>query len=181
MTSTLTPTPLTSSNFARFGDVVEARGQATSINYGQTERYHDLAHINVAQNGGKTLISIFRSTPLVPPVKIEVMERHPLSSQMFMPLSENPYLVVVAPKGDFDASKIQAFLAAPDQGVNYHAGVWHHYSLALNTVSDFLVVDRGGNGDNCDEVRLENPLTINWHNQSVISPNSRNLDTPPSG
>jgi len=160
MTRTLTPIALTSTNFADFGDVVEARGEAKPINYGQTERYHDLARINVAQNGGKTLINIFRSTPLATPIKIEIMERHPLSSQMFMPLSGNPYLVVVAPAGDFDASKIQAFLAAPDQGVNYHAGIWHHYSLALGEVSDFLVVDRGGDEDNCDEVRLVKPLRI---------------------
>ena len=163
MTRTLSPVPLTSANFAPFGDVVEVRGDPFSINYGQTERYHDLARINVNAVGGHTLVSIFRSTPLALPtpsgkypcgIKIEIMERHPLSSQMFMPLSDNPYLVVVAPKGAFDESKIEVFLASSDQGVNYHAGTWHHYSLALNAVSDFLVVDRGGDGDNCDEVKL---------------------------
>ncbi len=162
MTRTLTPIPLTSTNFAPYGDVVEARGAAKSINYGQTERYHNLAAIDVAKNNGQTLVNIFRSTPLATPIKIEIMERHPLSSQMFMPLSDNPYLVVVAPKGDFDESKVQAFLANSNQGVNYHAGTWHHYSLALGEVSDFLVIDRGGDGDNCDEVRLEEPPLITF-------------------
>jgi ureidoglycolate lyase len=64
--------------------------------------------------------------------------------------------VLVAPRGDFDAEKMQAFVAAGDQGVNYHAGVWHHFSLALNEMSDFLVIDRGGPEKNCDEVFLEN-------------------------
>jgi ureidoglycolate lyase len=160
MTRTLTPIPLTSTKFAPFGDVVEACGVAKSINYGQTERYHDLAQIDTAMKGGQTLVNIFRSTPLPLPIKIEIMERHPLSSQMFMPLSDNPYLVVVAPKGNFDESKIKVFLANADQGVNYHAGTWHHYSLALNAVSDFLVVDRGGEGDNCDEVQLGEAITI---------------------
>jgi len=137
------------------------RGDALSINYGQTERYHDLATIDVAQNGGKTLVNIFRSTPLATPIKIEIMERHPLSSQMFMPLSDTPYLVVVAPKGEFDERQIRAFLASSNQGVNYHPGTWHHYSLALGGVSDFLVIDRGGDGDNCDEVRLATSLIIN--------------------
>lgn len=160
MTRTLTPIPLTSANFAAFGDVVEAKGASKSINYGQTERYHDLADIDVSADNGQTLVNIFRSTPLTLPIKVEIMERHPLSSQMFMPLSDNPYLVVVAPKGDFDETKIEVFLASSDQGVNYHAGTWHHYSLALRAVSDFLVVDRGGDGDNCDEVLLVKPVTI---------------------
>ena len=160
MIRTLTPAPLASTNFSKFGDVVETRGKAKPINYGQTKRYHDLAAIDVTKNNGKALVNIFRTTPLPLPIKIEIMERHPLSSQMFMPLSSNPYLVVVAPKGEFDESKIQAFLASPNQGVNYHAGTWHHYSLALNAVSDFLVVDRGGDGDNCDEARLVEPLII---------------------
>jgi len=161
MTRILTPLALTSINFAPFGDVVEAHGQSKSINYGQTERYHDLAAIDVSAASGQTLVNIFRSTPLPAPIKIEIMERHPLSSQLFMPLSGFPYLVVVAPKGEFDESRIQVFLATPGQGVNYHAGTWHHYSLALDAISDFLVIDRGGNGDNCDEVRLVNPLIIN--------------------
>jgi len=169
MTRTLTPIALTSAKFDPYGDVVEAHGQAKSINYGQTERYHDLAKIDTDAKNGQTLVNIFRSTPLAQPtpsgkypcgLKIEIMERHPLSSQMFMPLSDNPYLVVVAPKGDFDESKIEVFLAQSSQGVNYHAGTWHHYSLALDTVSDFLVVDRGGDGDNCDEVELTNPIKI---------------------
>jgi len=152
--------PLTAKSFAPFGDMIATGENPQSINYGQTERHHDLAAIDTAANGGRTLVNIFRSTPLPAPIKIEVMERHPLSSQAFMPLSDNPYLVVVAPKGDFDESKIMVFLASADQGVNYHVGTWHHYSLALDGISDFLVIDRGGDGDNCDEVKLENPLTI---------------------
>jgi len=151
---------LTAKSFALFGDVIEVGDNPLSINYGQTERHHDLAAIDTGANVGRTIVNIFRSTPLPAPIKIEIMERHPLSSQAFMPLSDNPYLVVVAPKGDFDERKVQVFLASEGQGVNYHAGTWHHYSLALDGISDFLVIDRGGDGDNCDEVKLNNPLTI---------------------
>ena len=158
---TISPKPLTRKSFAPYGDVIEVGEKPLSINYGQTERHHDLAAIDTAANGGRTLVNIFRSTPLPVPIKIEIMERHPLSSQAFMPLSGNPYLVVVAPKGDFNESDIQVFLAGAGQGVNYHAGTWHHYSLALGAVSDFLVIDRGGDGDNCDEVRLKEPFSIN--------------------
>lgn len=85
---------------------------------------------------------------------LELMERHPLSSQAFYPLGNSPYLVVVAPPGELDPSAVVAFVAQSDQGVNYHKGTWHHYSLALGGVSDFLVVDRISDDQNCDEVRL---------------------------
>jgi len=77
-----------------------------------------------------------------------------------MPLSNSPYLVVVAKPGSFLADNIEVFLAQPTQGVNFHAGTWHHFSLALEAQSDFLVVDRVGQGDNCDEVFLDTPIMV---------------------
>jgi len=156
------PEILTLKNFSPFGDVIEPNEQGSHyrINEGYTERYHDLAQLDLNQNQGRPLVNIFRSTPKALPITIETMESHPLSSQAFIPLSHQPYLVVVAPKGDFQESKIKVFLASPTQGVNYHRGVWHHYSLALNEVSDFVVIDRGGEGENCNEVALQKPLEI---------------------
>lgn len=156
------PLPLTATAFAPFGDVIETGSKAKcfAINQGYTQRFHDLAKVDVTQNGGRAGISIFRSTPLPAPLEIRLLERHPLSSQAFFPLSDNPYLVVVAPPGDLDESAIQVFLAQAGQGVNYYAGTWHHFCLALESESDFLVVDRIGAGDNCDEVFLKAPFQI---------------------
>ena len=156
------PKTLTRENFIQFGDVIEVNDKSKnfSINDGFTQRYHDLADVDVTQENGRTLINIFRSTPLAQPVSIKMMERHPLSSQAFIPMGQQPFLVVVAPKGEFDITKIEVFLASSNQGVNYHKGTWHHYCLALNEVSDFIVVDRGGAGDNCDVVSLDGSLVI---------------------
>lgn len=153
---TLTAKPLTAKAFAPYGDVIEASDEARQIgiNYGNTIRYHDLASLQLTADGGKAGVSIFRSTPLAQPIAIELMEYHPKSSQAFIPLSGRPYLVVVAPAGDFDAAKLQAFLVSGSQGVNYHAGTWHHFSLALQEVSDFLVIDRIADDDNCVEYHL---------------------------
>lgn len=150
------PEPLTAEAFAPYGDVIEPAGaaEAISINYGNTTRFHDLFPVDVADEGGEVCVSIFRSNPLAQPVTIKIMEYHPLGSQAFFPLRAEPYLVVVAEAGDFDASKIRVFLARPGQGVNYRKGTWHHFSLALNTQSDFLVIDRKGAGDNCVEHEL---------------------------
>jgi ureidoglycolate lyase len=147
------PRPLTPEAFAPYGQVISVRDAAEHypINYGATTRYHALAQAT-AQDGG-VILSIFRSTPLAD-LTLKIMERHPLGSQAFMPLNGRPYLVAVAPAGEFDPARIEVFLAQGDQGVNYAAGTWHHYSLALQAVSDFLVVDRQGPGANLDEIAL---------------------------
>ena len=159
---TITPKPLTKAAFSAFGDVIEAGedSKKIAINDGFTQRYHDLAKVDVNDNDGHTLINIFRSTPLAQPITIKMMERHPHGSQAFIPMGENPYLVVVAAAGEFDISKIEVFIASSEQGVNYHKGTWHHFCLALESESDFLVIDRGGSGDNCDVIELDGSLAI---------------------
>ncbi|MDE1153296.1 MAG: ureidoglycolate lyase [Micavibrio sp.] len=162
----LQPRPLTIEAFAPYGDVLEtgAAHELRHINYGNTDRYHDVAALDVLAEGGQPLVSIFRSRPLPRPIAVTVMERHPLSSQAFYPLSQHPYMVVVAEAGEFDAGKLQAFIASGTQGVNYRKGTWHHYSLALDKPCDFLVIDRGGPEKNCDEVFLDgaNIRTVNY-------------------
>jgi ureidoglycolate lyase len=162
VTRFIKPEPLTAETFKPFGDVIDTGADAVQlpINYGNTTRFHDLASIDVTAEGGRPGVSIFRSTPLAQPITIKIMEYHPLSSQAFMPLSGNPYLVVVGPAGDFDASAIRVFVARGDQGVNYHAGTWHHFSLALEGVSDFMVIDRIADGDGNDNC-VEHELAVN--------------------
>jgi len=154
--------PLTPEAFAPYGDVIEVSesNQVIPINYGNTQRHHNLAKVDVSDENGEAIISIFRSAPVQLPFHIKVVERHPLGSQAFMPLSGNPYLVVVSAAGEFDANALRAFIAQHHQGVNYHKGTWHHYCLGLNISNDFLVVDRGGQGANCDEVTLPEDLQI---------------------
>lgn len=151
----VTPRPLTPEAFAPYGDVISARPDVNHypINYGATTRFHDLAGIDTLRDGGRPIVSIFRSTPLPKPI-LKIMERHPVGSQAFVPLSARPYLVAVAPRGELAPGKIEVFLAGGDQGVNYAPGTWHHYSLALGAVSDFLVIDRAGPGANLDEIEL---------------------------
>lgn len=151
----LRPEPLTAAAFAPFGEVIEASSRATqlAINYGQTTRFDDLARIDVGDGGGHAIVSIFRGRPLDPPV-LKVFERHPLGSQTFTPLSGRPFLVAVAPAGAFDPAAVRLFRAQAHQGVNYAKGTWHHFLLPLGGESDFLVIDRGGPGENLDEIDL---------------------------
>ncbi|MBI3284421.1 MAG: ureidoglycolate lyase [Burkholderiales bacterium] len=149
-------TPLTRQAFAPYGEVIMLDGaRHFPINQGTTERYHALATADTGN--GQTILSLFRAQPRSLPLAISVMERHPLASQAFVPLTQDPadaYLVVVAPPGAFDPALMQAFICRGWQGVNYAKGVWHHPLIALHKVSDFLVMDRLGPGQNCDEVVL---------------------------
>lgn len=158
MTITLTPIPLTQEAFAPYGQVIEVSDSAThySINDGNTERYHDLARLDPGPDG-HAIVSIFRGLPRSLPFEVSMMERHPLGSQAFIPMSGQPYLVVVAGAGDgpTTAESVKVFHCTGDQGVNYDTGVWHHPLLALNTVSDFIVIDRSGPHPNCDIVQLD--------------------------
>ncbi len=157
----LRPAPLTQDAFAPFGEVIEVTGEAIEINQGTTERYHDLARVDVSAEGGHPLINIFRGAATPLPFEVRMLERHPLGSQAFLPMEQVRFLVVVAPPGDTVApDQVQAFIAEPGQGVNYARGTWHHPLLALGQTTDFVVVDRGGPGDNVDEVHFDTPLVI---------------------
>jgi ureidoglycolate lyase len=146
--------PLTKAAFAPFGDVIEMEGRASfPINQGFAERFNDLANIDVSDEGGAVNVSIVVATPRPTPINLQVMERHPLGSQIFISLQERDWLVAVCadPK---DVTSYRIFRATGRQGINYHKGVWHHPLLVLEPGSRFLVVDRMGPGKNLEEIRL---------------------------
>ncbi|PAS95258.1 MAG: ureidoglycolate lyase [Candidatus Dactylopiibacterium carminicum] len=144
--------PLSREAFVPFGEVIEAGTTADqfAINGGTSQRFHDLATLEPGTEG-RLIVSIFRAQPRALPFPVRMLERHPKASQAFMPLSGRPFLVVVAPAGALDPGAIRAFLAQGTQGVNFAPGTWHHPLLALESVSDFLVIDRDRPEENCDE------------------------------
>ena len=156
MARRITPVPLTKRDFAPFGEVIETDGaERRVINDGSTVRFHDLARVDVAAHGGYPLINLFRAQPLALPLTISLLEQHPLGSQAFIPLHTAPFLIVVAPAGAAPRlAELRAFVTDGRQGVNYARGVWHHPVIALGRETDFVVVDRGGPGDNLVEVSL---------------------------
>lgn len=157
----LTAEPLTADAFAPFGDVIDARmSDSFPINAGRTQRHHDLAKVETLGDNARTLINIFVSQPVTLPLELTFLERHPLGSQAFMPLHQERFIVVVAPPGEtINPEDVRAFVTDGRQGVNYHAGTWHAIQSVLDREGEFVVIDRGGDGNNCDEY----PLTLRVH------------------
>lgn len=144
----LDPLPLNAADFAPYGQVIDCDGHDSyAINGGSSQRFSDLAQLE-CDAAGRLALSVFRASARQAPFALTVLERHPLGSQAFMPLSGQRFLVAVADSPG-DAEKLRVFISNGRQGVNFRRGVWHHPLLALEA-GDFLVADRLGAGCNCE-------------------------------
>lgn len=151
--------PLTAAAFAPFGDVIAPSGEPTMmINRGKCGRYHDVAALDFAD--GAAGISVFEGEPYPLPLNLDLMERHPLGSQAFLPLSADPFLVIVAEDDGGRPGTPRAFVTAPGQGVNYRRNVWHGVLTPLERPALFAVVDRIGEGGNLEEYFFETSYRV---------------------
>ena len=143
------PKLISKENFKKFGDMITTSGiKPLEINDGYAKRFDGIANLNTKKGNGESTISIFSALKRSFPMKVDMMEKHPLGSQAFIPMKETVFLAFVAPEGDEpDLNKIESFIVPNGIGVNYNAGVWHFPLIATEDMN-FLVVDRLGDGDN---------------------------------
>lgn len=161
MSGVIHTAPLAVESFAPFGDVIEAAGAPTMmINRDMCGRYHDLASLDFSGEAAQPGISLFQAQARALPYELDMMERHPLGSQAFLPMSADPFLVIVAEDRNGRPDEPKAFLTRPGQGVNYHRGTWHGVLTPLHAPGLFAVVDRIGPGDNLEEHWFEETYTI---------------------
>lgn len=147
--------PLTASAFARFGDVLDASGDFRLINAGLCKRHHDRARLEVGD--ARAGISIFNAEPRALPYSFDLIERHPEGSQAFIPMTQHPFLVIVA---EDPSAKPRAFLTNGAQGINLHRGSWHGVLTPLQAPGLFAVVDRIGPTPNLEEYRYPQAWTV---------------------
>jgi len=149
METIIKPIEITRENFAVYGDLISSDAiKPMDINAGYAKRFDDLAKINTSKDKGETIVSIFSALKRSFPMKIDMMEKHPLGSQAFVPMKETIFLSFVAPPAESpDISKIQSFIIPPKTGINYKPGIWH-FPLISTEDTNFLVIDRKGSGEN---------------------------------
>lgn len=156
----IAPEPLDAAAFAPFGDVLEAAGAPDLlINAGLCGRWHDRARMDFGAEG-RAGISLFRAEARALPLTLDLLERHPMGSQAFLPMAEQDWLVIVAPDAGGRPGAPRAFRPGPGQGVNLRRGVWHGVLCPLSPPGLFAVIDRIGPGDNLEEHRLAEPAPV---------------------
>lgn len=159
MSKTIRIQPLTRDKFEPFGDILDASGEPDKvINQGTCGRFHNRARLDFTD--GHAGISVFKADPRELPMNLNMMERHPEGSQAFLPMSEKPFLVIVAADKHGAPDTPLAFLTAAGQGVNYHRGVWHGVLTPLGAPGLFAVVDRIGDGANLEEYSFDEEFVI---------------------
>mgnify|MGYP000473473667 FL=1 len=151
------PKKITRKNFKKFGDLISTKKiRPININNGYAKRFNNLCKINTSIKKGNAIMSIFSAKKRKFPMKIEMMEKHPLGSQAFVPMSETKFLVFVAPKGKKpNTKKIQSFIVPKQTGINYKPGIWH-FPLISTKSMNFLVIDRKGKGNNLVIYKFKN-------------------------
>ncbi len=162
MTITLKAEPLTRDRFAPYGEVIEtSREGSDAMNAARFERFDDLCNVDLI-NDGRVAVSIARCrTPTSLPLRLDMLERHPLGSQAFVPLSPCKMVLVVAPPGEsVDASALRAFVTNGRQGFNYRRGTWHMPLISFEAGQEYLIIDRGGNEANCEEHTLDDIIFL---------------------
>lgn len=158
----LQPEPLSRDGFAPYGDVIESAAASTAaMNAARFERFDDLCRVET-QDNARVAVSIARCLVAnTLPYRIDMVERHPLGSQAFVPLTAAKMVVVVAPPGAaVRASDLRAFVTNGRQGINYHRGTWHMPLIAFTAGQEFLIIDRVGDVPNCDECSLSEPVML---------------------
>jgi ureidoglycolate lyase len=151
--------PIDANAFAPFGDLIDCAGDPDRIiNQGLCGRYHDRARLDFAD--GRAGVSLFKAEPRSLPLTLEMVERHPDGSQCFIPMSMDPFLVIVAPDENGAPGTPFAFETAPGQAVNFHRGTWHGVLTPLHAPGLFAVVDRIGAGANLEEHWFPQPYSV---------------------
>ena len=151
--------PLTAAAFAPYGDVLEAIGTPDRmINAGLCARFHDRARIDIAE--GRAGLSVFDAVARSLPYAFDLVERHPLGSQAFVPMTQAPFLVIVAHDEHGTPGTPRAFLTNGAQGINLHRGTWHGVLTPLQAPGLFAVLDRIGEGANLQEYRYPERWTV---------------------
>lgn len=155
---------LTAAAFAPFGDVLDCTGDADFIiNQGMCGRFHDRADVDFANDDlgrGQAGISLFNAKPRSLPYRFDMMERHPLGSQAFIPMHDQPFLVIVAENMSDAPHLPRAFVTTTGQAINIHRNVWHGVLTPLHAPGLFAVVDRIGEGNNLQEYWFDTTYSV---------------------
>ncbi|WP_164870800.1 ureidoglycolate lyase [Mesobaculum littorinae] len=158
----ITATLLTPEVFAPYGHVGRAgQGVVAEVREGQVRTTRSEIPFPHDPEAVDPSLDLHEVAPAAAPLKLLHAQRHPYSTQLFVPMQVSRWLVVVWPEGP--AAPPVAFVAGPQDTVVYAPGVWHHGILALDTPALFAAfMWRTGRGDETESLPVLDPVTVDW-------------------
>ena len=134
---------ITKDNFSQYGDLITTRNKISEgINKNTTQSFFDLANIEILGEDNNARLNIFNAKKRIFPLNIDMLEMHPLSSPVFLPMSQTYFIVLVAPIDiKPNLNKIECFKIFNGDGVNFKSGVWH-FPLISTQDAQFITIDK---------------------------------------
>jgi ureidoglycolate lyase len=158
----LKPRAITAAAFAPYGTLIDPSSVLPEgINDGTTRRHSDLASLDLRSASRDPVIGIYVASARRFPLRLAKLERHRQASQVFVPLGDHRFIVVVATGGDApDWSALHAFVTRPGQGVSLHRACWHHGLVALGDGDRFAVIEGGDYRRDTEEVEAPQAIEL---------------------
>lgn len=155
--------PLNADSFSEFGEVIPRPPE------GVRQYFNDRLENN--RIDARVDLSLTTIKPVdTMPLHVTVLERHPFSSQTFLPLKASRYFVIVVPDSDDGSpalARARAFVSGSNQGFTYRCGVWHHDMAVLDeaAVMAILMWCDGSGGDE-EFLDIDTPFDVFLHNDT---------------
>ena len=142
---------ISNDNFFEYGDFINPYDkEPEDINTNTTKSYFDLANIEILGENKKARLNLFDAKKRIFPLTINMLEKHPFSSQVFLPLGNNPFFVIVCSPGlKPDLNNLNFFIVENGNGVNFKPMVWHFPLISINDAK-FITIDKKNTDTNLE-------------------------------
>lgn len=149
--------PLTAAAFRPYGQVLEASEA------GEHRREYAANAFNSRAQARLNTVYM-KATVASGTVPVKLLERHPFSNQMFVPMNGTRNLVCVCPSdadGNPILSELRAFVAGAGQAFNFDPMVWHAPKQPVGGPGE-LVMQRwdDGTADDTELRHLDIPIDV---------------------
>ena len=130
-------------NFKKFGDLISIKEKNyDEINKNTTKSFFDLANIQIEGEDKRSRLNIFEAKQRIFPLQINMLEKHPYSSQVFLPFLNTTFLVLVAPISiKPNINEIEIFKVTDGDGINFNPKVWHFPLISLDNAK-YITIDK---------------------------------------
>ena len=142
---------ITKEKFSKFGDFINPYSvESTNINLNTTKSYFDLANIDIDGEDKRVRLNLFEAKKRIFPLQIDMLENHPFSSQVFLPLGNHPFIVVVCPANEKpNLNDLNLFRVNNGFGINFKPRVWHFPLISIENAK-FITIDKKNDEGNLE-------------------------------